>query len=122
MPNFPPYAWFEDDHVIFTPTEPLNITTQTKEGSWEARPGPMTPGWDFYAVVPRITDKAVEWIGKRRGQEGPLFLYAPFNSPHAPIVPTDKFTGKSQAGGFGDFMSQTDAEVGRILRETIGGV
>jgi arylsulfatase A len=116
VPNFPPYAWFENDRVITTPSEPLNITPRTKEGAWEARPGPMTPGWDFYAVVPRITDKAVEWIGKQRGQSAPFFLYAPFNSPHAPIVPTDAFTGKSQAGGFGDFMTQTDSEVGRILR------
>ncbi len=116
VPNFPPYAWFENDRVISTPSEPLSITPQTREGNWEARPGPMTPGWDFYAVVPRITDKAVDWIGKQRGQSGPFFLYAPFNSPHAPIVPTDAFTGRSQAGGFGDFMAQTDAEVGRILR------
>lgn len=116
VPNFPPYAWFENDRVVTTPSEPLNITPQTKEGSWEARPGPMTPGWDFYAVVPRITDQAVEWIGKQRGQAGPFFIYAPFNSPHAPIVPTDAFTEKSKAGGFGDFMTQTDAEVGRILR------
>ena len=116
VPNFPPYAWFENDRVITTPTEPLNITPQTKEGAWEARRGPMTPGWDFYAVVPRITDKAVEWIGRQRGKDVPFFLYAPFNSPHAPIVPTDVFTGASKAGGFGDFMTQTDAEVGRILR------
>jgi arylsulfatase A len=116
VPNFPPYAWFENDRVITNPSEPLTITPQTKEGSWEARPGPMTPGWDFYAVVPQITDKAVEWIGKQRGQEGPFLLYSPFNSPHAPIVPTEAYIGKSQAGGFGDFMTQTDAEVGRILR------
>lgn len=116
VPNFPPYAWFEKDRVISTPTEPLNITPKTKEGAWEARPGPMTPGWDFYDVVPRITDKAVEWIGKQRGQDEPFLLYSPFNSPHAPIVPTEAFTGKSQAGGFGDFMTQTDAEVGRILK------
>lgn len=115
VPNFPPYAWFENDHIITTPGETLHITPQTKEGSWEARPGPMTPGWDFYAVVPRITDQAVEWIKRQRGQEGPFFLYAPFNSPHAPIVPTDAFTGKSQAGGYGDYMVQTDAEAGRIL-------
>ncbi len=116
VPNFPPYAWFENDRVISTPTEPLNITPQTREGAWEARPGPMTPGWNFYDVGPRITDKAVEWIGKQRGQDVPFLLYSPFNSPHAPIVPTEAFTGKSQAGGFGDFMTQTDAEVGRILR------
>lgn len=116
VPNFPPYAWFENDRVISTPTEPLNITPETKEGSWEARPGPMTPGWDFYKVVPHITGKAVEWINQQRGKDGPFFLYAPFNSPHAPIVPTDEFTGKSQAGGYGDFMMQTDAEAGRILK------
>jgi arylsulfatase A len=115
VPNFPPYAWFENDRVISNPTEPLTITPPTQEGNWEARPGPMTPGWDFYAVGPRITDKAVEWIRKQRGKDQPFLLYAPFNSPHAPIVPTEAYTGKSQAGGFGDFMTQTDAEVGRIL-------
>ncbi len=116
VPNFPPYAWFENDRVITAPTEPLNITPQTAEGNWEARPGPMAPGWDFYAVVPKLADKAVEWIGKQRGQEAPFFLYAPFNSPHAPIVPTQDYTGKSQAGGFGDFMTMTDAMAGRILQ------
>jgi arylsulfatase A len=116
VPNFPPYAWFEDDRVITEPTEPLSITPRTAEGSWEARPGPMTRGWDFYAVIPRLTERVVEWIGRRRGQDGPFFLYVPFNSPHAPIVPTKEFVGTSRAGGYGDFMVQTDAKVGRILR------
>ena len=116
VPNFPPYAWFENDRVVGRPSVPLNITPQTAEGSWEARPGPMTPGWDFYAVVPRLTEKAVEWIAGQRGRNEPFFLYMPFNSPHAPIVPTGEFRGKSQAGGYGDFMVQTDAQAGRILR------
>ena len=90
VPNFPPYAWFENDRVITTPTESLNITSQTAEGSWEARPGPMTAGWDFYAVIPRLTEQAAEWIGKQRGKDRPFFLYVPFNSPHAPIVPTKR--------------------------------
>lgn len=116
VPNFPPYAWIENDRVITVPSELLTVTAQTREGEWEARPGPMTPNWDFYAVVPRLGDEAVKWIGNRRGQSEPFFLYVPFNSPHAPIVPTDEFTGKSQAGGFGDFMTQTDDVVGRILQ------
>ncbi len=115
VPNFPPYAWFENDRVLTTPSQMLTITAKTKEGDWEARPGPMTPDWDFYAVGPKITDKTIEWIGKQRGRNEPFFLYAPFNSPHAPIVPTESFAGTSQAGGYGDFMAQTDAEVGRIL-------
>jgi arylsulfatase A len=116
VPNFPPYAWFENDRVITHPSQPLNITPETAEGSWEARPGPMTPGWDFYAVIPHITGKAVEWIAGQRGAREPFFLYVPFNSPHAPIVPAPEYRGKSQAGGYGDFMHQTDAEAGRILR------
>jgi arylsulfatase A len=115
VPNFPPYAWFENDRVITTPTEPLTITPQTAEGNWEARPGPMTKGWDFHAVMPRLTARAVAWIREQRGRPEPFFLYFPFTSPHAPIVPTPEFAGKSQAGGYGDFMEQTDATVGRVL-------
>ncbi len=116
VPNFPPYTWFENDRVLIAPTEPLTITPQTAEGNWEARPGPMASGWDFYAVIPRLTEKAVEWIGRQRGRTEPFFLYVPFNSPHAPIVPSPEFVGKSRAGGYGDFMVQTDDKVGRILR------
>lgn len=122
VPNFPPYAWIENDRMLTPPTEPLNITPKTAEGSWEARPGPMAAGWDFYAVVPRLAERAEAWVRAQRGREGPFFLYAPFNSPHAPIVPSAEFTGTSKAGGFGDFMTQTDAAAGRILRalEEIG--
>ena len=30
VPNFPPYAWFENDRVITVPSEPLKITPQTR--------------------------------------------------------------------------------------------
>jgi len=115
VPNFPPYAWFEDDRLVTHPTEPLKLSAQTREGAWEARPGPMTPGWDFYAVIPKLAEHAVEWIGRQKGRPEPFFLYVPFNSPHAPIVPTEAYAGKSGAGGYGDFMVQTDDKVGRIL-------
>lgn len=116
VPNFPPYAWIENDRVLTAPTKPLTITPKTGEGNWEARPGPMVADWDFYAVVPRLTERTVEWIGEQRGKDGPFFLYVPFNSPHAPIVPTEDFRGRSEAGGYGDFVAQTDDNVGRILR------
>ncbi len=116
VPNFPPYAWFENDRVITTPSELLSITAKTAEGNWESRPGPMTPGWDFYAVVPKLRQKAVDWIHQQNGKPEPFFLYVPFNSPHAPIVPVSEFVGKSNAGGFGDFMTQTDDNVGEIIK------
>ena len=116
VPNFPPYTWFENDRVLTAPDAPLSTTPKTAEGTWEARPGPMVKGWDFHAVLPKLTDKASEWIGAQRGRAEPFFLYVPFTSPHAPIVPAAEFAGKSKAGGYGDFMEQTDASAGRILK------
>lgn len=115
VPNFPPYAWFENDRVLQVPDSPLTITPKTAEGSWEARPGPMVKGWDFYAVMPKLTEKAVAWV-KERSKAEPFFLYVPFTSPHAPIVPSEEFAGKSKAGGYGDYVEQTDAAVGKILQ------
>lgn len=61
-----------------------------------------------------IHKKTELWIGRQR-KDQPFFLYFPFTSPHAPIVPTREFVGKSQAGGYGDFVVQTDDSVGRVL-------
>ncbi|MEZ6140909.1 MAG: arylsulfatase [Zavarzinella sp.] len=114
VPNFPPYAWFENDRVITVPTVSLTTTAKTAEGSWEARKGPSVKDWDFWAVMPELTKKAEQWLGKQQADK-PFLLYMPFTSPHAPIVPTKEFTGKSKANGYGDFMVQTDDTVGRIL-------
>jgi arylsulfatase A len=114
VPNFPPYTWFENDQLLEVPTVSFATKTQTAEGSFEARRGPAVKDWDFYAVMPRLTEKAVEWIGEQKKDE-PFFLYFPFTSPHAPIVPADKYRDKSHAGGYGDFVFQTDDAVGRVL-------
>ena len=115
VPNFPPYAWFENDRVISPPTVALQTPPATAEGSWEARPGPSVKDWDFWAVMPKLTEKAVEWIGRQKKEE-PFFLFFPFTSPHAPIVPTKEFVGKSKANGYGDFMVQSDDTAGRVLQ------
>jgi arylsulfatase A len=116
VPNFPPYTWFENDRVLAEPNVPLTITPKTAEGNWEARPGPMVAGWDFYAVMPRLTEKCVEWIAQQKGSSRPFFLFFPWTSPHAPIVPSNEYRGKTAAGGYGDFMHQSDAHAGRVLR------
>ena len=114
VPNFPPYAWFENDRVLAAPTGPLELKGKPAEGAWEARPGPSVKDWDFHAVMPKLTERAVEWIGKQKADE-PFFLYFPFTSPHAPIVPAKEFVGTSKANGYGDYMVQTDATVGAVM-------
>jgi arylsulfatase A len=116
VPNFPPYAWIENDRVLEAPTLPLTETPTTAEGRWEARPGPMTAGWDLAAVMPRLTQRCVDWIAAQKDQSGPFFLYFPFTSPHAPIVPTKQFVDSSDAGGYGDFVLQSDWSAGQVLQ------
>ena len=115
VPNFPPYTWIENDRVVTAPSVDLVETPKTAEGSWEARPGTMAPGWRLDAVMPRLTERCVEWIGQRAGNDEPFFLYFPFTSPHAPIVPVDPFIGSTDAGGYGDFVAQSDWSVGQVL-------
>jgi arylsulfatase A len=62
----------------------------------------------------RFTDKTIEWLGNR-DKEKPFFIYLPYTSPHKPVIPIDRFLGKSKAGAYGDFMMETDWHVGRIL-------
>lgn len=115
VPNFPPYAWFENDRVSTPPTVPLTTPDTPPEGNWEARPGPSVQDWDFYAVMPTLTERAEAWI-RERDASTPFFLYFPFTSPHAPIVPAPEFRGRSKAGAYGDYVMQTDDAVGRVLK------
>lgn len=114
--NFPPYAWIENDRLVLPPDMTFKDTpANTKEGSWECRPGPGRSDWDFYQNLPTLTRKGVEFIQSRKGKDQPFFLYFPMPSPHAPIVPTDAFDGKSKAGAYGDYVVQTDDACGQLL-------
>lgn len=106
--------------------------------------GPLTRGFDYYfgfhharemsslcendriideidvvEMLPRITAKAVEHINEhaaaaKAGQ--PFFLYVPLSSPHTPIVPSERWIGKSGLGKYADFVMQTDGSVGEVVR------
>lgn len=65
-------------------------------------------------MLPRLTQKAVEYIDSRAAEDKPFFLYLPLGSPHTPIVPTPEWEGKSGLGKYGDFVMQTDHVVGAV--------
>jgi arylsulfatase A len=114
--NFPPYTWIENDRVLAAPDITFKTTPQsTKEGNWECREGPGRSDWDFYEVLPTLNRRAVEFIHDQRGNSQPFFLYFPLPSPHAPIVPNDRFDGTSGAGAYGDFVVETDDACGQVL-------
>lgn len=67
-------------------------------------------------MLPRLTEKSVEFIASHAGNRQPFFLYVPLGSPHTPIVPTAEWQGKSGLGDYGDFVMQTDNVVGEITK------
>ena len=85
------------------------------------KPNDLETAPDFVdsECLTRFTDKAIDWVrGKaaaaRNGK--PFFLYLPYTSPHKPVIPIDRFRGKSEAGAYGDFMLETDWHIGRLLQ------
>lgn len=110
LPNYPPYCFIENDRTVGIPSAPSREEFN--------RPGPMLPGWQWVDVLPELSRRSVKYIaeaGKRSPRE-PFFLYVALTSPHYPVVPAKEFQGKSKAGDYGDFVVQTDAVVGELLR------
>ena len=70
---------------------------------------------DEIHCLPRLTEKSVAYIEERaKSPDQPFFLYVPLGSPHAPILPTKEWQGKSGLAPHADFVMQTDATVGAI--------
>lgn len=114
--DFPPYVFIENDHVVEKPTAQIAASEMRRKGGngfWRA--GAIAPSFKHENVLPELTRKAEEFIGKQTADR-PFFLYLPLNSPHTPWMPTSEFRGKSGVGYYGDFVVQTDATIGRVLK------
>ncbi|MCA9231517.1 MAG: sulfatase [Planctomycetales bacterium] len=59
------------------------------------------------------TERAVGFIDRNRDR--PFFLYLPHTMVHVPIFVSQKFSGKSGAGLFGDVVMELDWSVGQVL-------
>jgi arylsulfatase A-like enzyme len=69
--------------------------------------------YDHRQLAVQLTEKADSWI---RGQVGEkFFLYFAHRNTHGPIVPNERFRGRSGIGVYGDFVLELDWSVGRIL-------
>ena len=106
-----PYVFIENDHVT-------EIPTKIKQND-PPRPGPAGEIFEPIQVLPALTEKSIAYIddhgpsGKRH--EHPFFIYLPLNAPHTPLVPMEKWQGKTVIGPYGDYCLQVDDSVGQIL-------
>lgn len=60
-----------------------------------------------------FTAKAVETI--EAADQKPFFIYLSHKDPHQPFFPSAAFAGKSEAGPYGDSVSEFDWSVGEII-------
>ena len=117
-----PYAFIQNDRVAILPTEEKAFDMVLGRNRGQTRTGPTAPDFEAADVLPTLTGKAVEYIGRRaaaakqgQGRGQPFFLYLPFASPHTPIIPTPEWRGKSGLNPYADFVMQTDASLGQVL-------
>lgn len=61
-----------------------------------------------------LTDRATAFI--RAKHTKPFFLYLAHPMPHAPLVPSDRFKGKSGMGRFGEVIMELDWSLGEIMK------
>jgi arylsulfatase A-like enzyme len=112
-----PYTFIANDHVVSLPT--LDRSFDWVLGSTrKTRHGPAAPDFDAADVLPTLTQRAVDYIGRRATaarQGQPFFLYLPLASPHTPILPTKEWQGRSGLNYYADFVMQTDDSVGQVL-------
>jgi arylsulfatase A-like enzyme len=101
--DMPPFIFINNDHYVGECT-----TTKTF-----VRKGPAHADFEAVKVLSVFENKAAEYIQKQKSGE-PFFMYIALTSPHAPIIPSSEWQGKSSLGQYGDFVMQTDSIVGGI--------
>lgn len=114
-----PYTFIENDRVVAPPTENRGLPMFHGRAGRESRVGPAASGFTGYEVLPELTKRAVRYVGDRAAearQGRPFFLYLPLASPHTPILPTPEWLGKSRLNAYADFVMQTDAAMGELMR------
>lgn len=108
--DMPPYVYVENDRPTAVPDR--IVPANTGKAFW--RKGPIAPDFKHEEVLPKLTEKAVEFIERNAKQHSPFFLYFPLPAPHTPILPSPAFQGKSGTNEYGDFCLHVDDVVGRI--------
>lgn len=108
--DIPPYVYLENTHITALPDS--IIPANGGKGFW--RQGHLGSDFNHEEVLQNLTNKTVTYI-KNQNKDKPFFVYFPLPAPHTPILPTEKFLGKSNTNEYGDFVLQLDDVLGQIM-------
>lgn len=108
------YVYLEGDKVVEPPTVHLDGIPSTLPGFY--RPGRAGASFRPEKVLDDLTARAVRYVQERARGGEPFFLYLPLTSPHTPVLPTSTFAGRTGLGPYADFVVETDAAIGEVLK------
>lgn len=119
--DMPPYCYLRNDTLTAIPdgyTEGNEVRSKDAPdyaigAFWRA--GRMAPDFDFNQVLPHLTQEATGYIARQKNSKEPFFLYFAMPAPHTPWLPSAEYKDASRAGSYGDYVSMTDAMVGKVL-------
>lgn len=108
-----PYCYIEDGMVVEQPVD--EIADSPRPAFW--RGGACAPGFSHETCLLELTIRAEGFIRQhaRSDADRPFFLYFPVPSPHTPHFSRECFAGRSQAGAYGDYVTEHDWSIGRVL-------
>jgi len=99
------YWDFADDHI---PIDYYNVPLMRNTEIIE-RPA------DQNTITRRYTEESLSFI--REHSDEPFFLILAHSLPHIPLFASDEFTGRSDAGLYGDVIEEIDHGVGQIINK-----
>ena len=121
--DIPPYYWIQNRKPLLPPTETIGDNfsegwTKIQGAFW--RKGRVAPGFVHAEVLPTLSRRANFFLDTQAQlpvkTRAPFFLYLPLPAPHTPWLPDKRFTGKSKASMYGDFVMMVDDMVGQIMK------
>jgi len=88
----------------------------TARKGWSAfnRVGPAEKDFEDDKVLETFYSEAENFLASQSNEQ-PFFLYLALTAPHTPISPSRKFQGTSELGLYGDFVTEVDHAVERVI-------
>ena len=110
--DFPPYIYIENNRFVGE----ANQKTKSRLFPFYHRAGEIEENFSFVDSLDHLTLKAINYIKENAEKNTPFFLYFPLTGPHKPVLPHERFKGKTSLNDYGDFVHQVDNTIGRILK------
>lgn len=112
--NMPPYVYLENDRVVMQPTD-ISERKRAEHPYAHWIKGAISDDFDHEQVMPILVDKTINFIKENAGDDKPFFVYLPLPAPHNPILPLEKWKGKSGINPYADFVIMIDDLMGNLF-------